>query len=68
MQKPLEVTFRDVERNDNLLDLIEDEVNKLEKIHDNLIGGSLAVEKPHKHCSSGLFLLKNRIAPGMVVP
>ena len=53
MQKPLEITFRDVERNDNLLDLIEDEVNKLEKIHDNLIGGHLAVEKPHKHPNSG---------------
>ncbi len=53
MQKPLEVTFRNVERNDNLLGLIEDETNKLEKIHDNLIGGSLAVEKPHKHPRTG---------------
>jgi len=53
MQKPLEVTFRDVERTDDLIDLIENEVEKLEKVHHNLIGGNLAVEKPHKHANSG---------------
>ncbi|MFO7865722.1 MAG: HPF/RaiA family ribosome-associated protein [Candidatus Aminicenantes bacterium] len=53
MQRPLEVTFRDVERTDDILNLIENEAEKLEKIHTNLIGGQLVMEKPHKHPNSG---------------
>lgn len=53
MQKPLEVTFRDVERTPGVEALIEERVEKLEEFCDHITGCRLAVERPHKHESSG---------------
>ncbi len=45
MQRPLEITFRGVEHTKELDDLIRNEVEKLEKICDHIIGCKVTVEK-----------------------
>jgi len=53
LEQPLEITFRDVERTPELEDLIHAEVDKLDKVHQNLIRCRVAVEKPQEHQESG---------------
>lgn len=53
MQVPLEISFREIEKNEALEALINDEAAKLEKICDYLISCRIAVEKPHEHQRSG---------------
>lgn len=53
MQVPLEISFRDVVKTDNLENLIREKVEKLEKLCDYITSCQVAVEKPHKHMKSG---------------
>ena len=53
MEVPLEITFRGVDRNDDLERLIREKAAKFEKICDSLISCRVAVESPHAHQQSG---------------
>lgn len=53
LQVPLEIAFRDVERTDEIDELIRKEVEKLEKMHHNITSCRLAVERPHSAQQSG---------------
>ena len=53
MQKPLEVTFRDVEKFEEVEDLIRQRAEKLDEICDHIIGCSVMVERGQKHQSTG---------------
>jgi cold shock CspA family protein len=48
MQKPLELTFRDVEKSPHIEGYIRRKVDRLEKFCDNIIGARVLVERPHK--------------------
>lgn len=48
MQKPLELTFRDVEKSPHIEDYIRRKVDRLERFCDNIIGARVLVERPHK--------------------
>ena len=53
MQIPLEISFRDVPKNESLKLLIRERVNKLEKVCDYITGCRVAIEKPHSTVKSG---------------
>jgi len=53
LQKPLGITFRNVDKTMGLENIIYEETMKLEKIHRNLVYCSIAVEKPQEHQKSG---------------
>lgn len=53
MRVPLDVTYRNVEKNNALDDLISTKVEKLEEVCDHIIGCHVAVEKVHTHPSHG---------------
>ena len=53
MEVPLEITFRDVAKNDDLDRLIRAKAAGLEKICEDIIGCRVAVESPHAHQQSG---------------
>lgn len=53
MQKPLGITFRNVDKTTGLESIIYEETGKLEKICQDLVCCSVAVEKPQTHQKSG---------------
>jgi cold shock CspA family protein/ribosome-associated translation inhibitor RaiA len=57
MQEPLEIVFRDVPRTEALENLISEEIGKLEKVHTNITGARVAVEKRQSHQWGGSPLL-----------
>lgn len=62
MQVPLDVTFRNMERDDSLVDRIDNGVRKLEKFFDSIIGCHVVVEAPHQHHrKGGLFHVRIRL-------
>jgi ribosome-associated translation inhibitor RaiA len=53
MQKPLELTFRNVEANDQIKELVERNVEKLEQMYNRIISCSVAIEQLHNHHQKG---------------
>ncbi len=53
MRVPLEITFRDAVKSDEIVTLIEEKAAGLDKLCDNLISCRVAVEKPHDNKRSG---------------
>ena len=53
MQRPLEISFRDVPKNDSIKTLIYEKVEKLEKVCDYITGCRVAIEKPHRNVRTG---------------
>ena len=53
MRVPLEITFRDAVKSDDIVQLIEEKAAGLDKLCDNLISCRIAVEKPHVDKRSG---------------
>lgn len=53
MRVPLEITFRDAVKSDEIVTLIEEKATGLDKLCDNLISCRVAVEKPHDNKRSG---------------
>jgi len=53
MQKPLEITFRDIEKTDQVEDLIRLKAQKLERICENIISCAVVVEMVQKHQAAG---------------
>jgi ribosome-associated translation inhibitor RaiA/cold shock CspA family protein len=53
MQKPLQVTFRNVEPSPALESAVRERAEKLEKFCDQIIGCRVIVESPHKHHHQG---------------
>lgn len=53
MQKPPEISFRDVEASDRRREKILQEIDKLERYFDRIIGCRVVVEVPHKHARHG---------------
>jgi len=53
MEIPLEISFREVEKTEELEELIRNSAADLEKVCGKLISCRIAVEKPQKHQSSG---------------
>jgi len=53
MQKPLELTFREVPHTQKIEDLINEKVQKLESVCDNIISCRVVVECPHRHHQNG---------------
>ena len=67
MEIPLEISFKGVEKSDAVENLIREKVDKLEKIHDNIISCRIAVERPQKEQQSGnpyRVRIVTRIPPG----
>lgn len=53
MRKPLGITFRNVDKTLGLENLIYEETTKLERVYQDLVYCSIAVEKPQEHQKSG---------------
>lgn len=49
----LEVSYRDVEKNDSIETLINEKLEKLEQVYDNITTCRIAIEKPHSYVRSG---------------
>lgn len=67
MEVPLAISFRDVEKTDDIEELIRAKAAKLEKICDHIISCRVAVEKPHEHQQSGNAFrvrINMRVPPG----
>lgn len=67
MEVPLELTFKDVEKSDAIVDLIYEKIEKLEQVCDNIISCHVIVEKPQEHQETGnpyRVRLDVRVPPG----
>jgi cold shock CspA family protein len=67
MQIPLEISYRDVVKTDELENLIREKVSKLEKVCDYITSCHIAVEKPQKFLNYGSpyrIRISLRIPPG----
>lgn len=53
MQIPPEISFRDVEATERHKQKILEEIEKLERVHDRIVGCRVVVEQPHKHSEHG---------------
>jgi cold shock CspA family protein/ribosome-associated translation inhibitor RaiA len=53
MQIPFEISFRNVEKTENLDNLVREKVDKLEKVCEYMTSFRMAVELPQKHMQSG---------------
>ncbi len=53
MEVPLELTFRDIKKTDELEELVNDKVSSLEKVCDYIISCRTAIEKPQEHQRAG---------------
>jgi ribosome-associated translation inhibitor RaiA len=53
MQRPVEITFRDVPHSDALESDIRDKASKLETFYPHMTGCHIVVEMPHKHSHQG---------------
>ena len=67
MEVPLELTFKDVEKSDAIVDLIYEKIAKLEQVCDSIISCRVIIEKPQEHQASGnpyRVRLTVRVPPG----
>jgi cold shock CspA family protein len=67
MDVPLELSFRQVRKSDQLEELIRERVDKLDKFHSRMTSCRVAVEKPHVHQRSGSpyrVRIEVRVPPG----
>ena len=53
MQIPLEISYRDITKTDELEKLIIEKSNKLEKVCDHITSCRIAIEKPQKYLNYG---------------
>ena len=53
MQVPLEITYRDVEKTDEIDRLVREKAEKLDQLFENLISCRVAIERPQKTQRSG---------------
>ena len=53
MQKPLELTFRDIEKSDAIESLVLERVERLEQFCDNITSCHVVIEQPQEHQSTG---------------
>lgn len=53
MERPLELSFRGMEKSEALESLVRKKVDRLEKFYDRITGCRVAIERPHRHESSG---------------
>lgn len=53
MEIPPEISFRDVEATQRRREKILEEIDKLERVYDRIIGCRVVVEMPHKHSDRG---------------
>jgi len=53
LQKPIGITFRNVDKTLGLENIIYKETTKLERVYKDLVYCSIAVEKPQQHQKSG---------------
>jgi ribosome-associated translation inhibitor RaiA len=53
MQIPLEISYRDVRKTDNIENLIREKVNKLERVCDYMTSCRVAIEKPQRAINNG---------------
>ena len=65
MQIPLEISFRDVPKTEEIENLIRDKAKKLERVYDHITGCRIAVERPHNYVKTGS---KYRIRLNITVP
>lgn len=67
MQTPLEIAFKDMPTSDHLESLIRRRVDRLERLHPDLIGCRVVVDVPHRAPGSGKVALRVTVeadAPG----
>jgi len=55
MQRPIQITFRDVAHSDALEAHIREKAGKLEELYPHITGCHVTVEQPHKHKHQGKF-------------
>jgi ribosomal subunit interface protein len=53
MEKPLQITFRNMDPSDVVRAKVEERAEKLEKFHDHIMGCHVVIEAPHKHHRKG---------------
>ena len=53
MKVPLEISYRNIVKNNSIESLIRSKVRKLERIHNDIISCHTAVEKPQKDVKGG---------------
>ncbi len=53
MDEPLEIVFKDIDKTDDIVELINEKAEKLHQVHDRINSCRIAVEKPQKHQKSG---------------
>jgi ribosomal subunit interface protein len=53
MQRPVQITFKDIPHSDAVETHIREKVAKLETFYPNIIGCHVTVETPHKHHHQG---------------
>lgn len=53
MDKPLEITFRNLDRSESLITAIRERFAHLERFYHHIIGMHIKVEMPHKHHRQG---------------
>ncbi len=67
MQIPLEISYRDIKKSDEIDNLIREKVNKLERICDYMTSCRVAVEKPQRAINDGSpfrIRITMRVPPG----
>lgn len=70
MRVPLEITYRDVQKTDDIESLIRSKAAKLDQICDHIISCRVAVEKPHEFQQTGQphrVRIELRLPPGHVL-
>lgn len=53
MQIPLEISYRDIRKTDNIENLIREKVNKLERVCDSMTSCRVVIEKPQRAINNG---------------
>jgi ribosomal subunit interface protein len=53
MRKPLEITYRNVSKSDDIETIIRDKAAKLERLHDSIISCRVSIEQPQEYQKSG---------------
>lgn len=53
MDKPLEITFRNMERSESVVSYVEDKYAQLGRFFGHIVGTNVKIEMPHKHHHHG---------------
>lgn len=53
MRKPLEITYRNVSKNDTIEALIREKADKLDRLHDSIISCRVSIERPQGYQQKG---------------